>query len=200
MLSGAYLTHALAGAPFTLAEAQACLLASPLGARVTFEHSDAPSYLASTPLKFATAVLSHSLWYFPSQAAILDTFVALRKAGVRHLALAEWSLSIGHLDALPHLLSVLTQSLDVGPDSEANVRCPVSPAVLRRLAEQAGWTLSHEETLAQPSLRDGEWEAAAGRALRGETPLMQTHSDALTAACERTKSIACMDVWAAVFT
>lgn len=198
------LTHS--GSPYTLAQAQSTLLASPVfSGRLAFEHGDAGQALSRYPVAhFQTAVLAHSLWYFSSEDAVKATLMALRKAGVQCIALAEWSWSVSRLEAVPHLLAALTQTLV--PDDEANIRLPLSPAHIKQLAVEAGWTVAHEELLPSPTLKDGVWEVGSARAMgkpAAPTPsvALQRHLDALETCFDGRLSpsnVQTMDVWAAV--
>ncbi|KDN42488.1 hypothetical protein K437DRAFT_257821 [Tilletiaria anomala UBC 951] len=105
-------------------------------------------------------MLVHSIYYLPTAATFGSILDALHRSGAQHVFLAEWSLSIGDdLRALPHLLSVLLQSVE--PLSEGNIRTVLSPREMLKLSESAGWELIGSE-LMQPSddVQDGCWEAA----------------------------------------
>lgn len=163
------------------------------------------------PVLFQTAVFSHCLWYFLSEEDVKAAFMALKKAKVDHLAIAEWSLQVSRMEAVPHLLAALTHSLN--GDKEANVRLLLSPSAIKLLALEAGWKLSHEELVPSPKLKDGVWEVGGALAIKKElTNGQETRSENETAIIRHlealessvatlgsAKDVQTMDVWAAVF-
>ncbi|KAK2063017.1 SAM-dependent methyltransferase [Colletotrichum caudatum] len=158
------------GSPYTLAEAQAHILSSPYGARVTFHQSDAPGYLAAHPSEsFDSATLCHSLWYFPSAAAVSALFAALRSSGrVRRLCFAEYTLKAGNPSQKPHEMAVAVQRRlhelrgDKGFTlSQANVRGALDPDDMVALAQEAGWKLKERGVADTPGMLDGQWEVGA---------------------------------------
>jgi hypothetical protein len=168
--------------------------------------STAPELVKSQPLgAYSTAYFAHSLYYFPSFAALVDNFKALIHAGTKTLLLAEWSLSISSLAALPHLLAVLLQSIDPIPDG--NVRTVLSPAAYVDAAMRAGWNLVGSGTFTPAKeLEDGKWETGFARSVAKESKVyeegMKAHAGALEAsltseACSN--GVECMQVWTAVF-
>ncbi|UZJ51800.1 hypothetical protein CBS101457_001120 [Exobasidium rhododendri] len=147
------------GAPFTLKEAQTYLLNSPIAKNICFEsHQSAKEALECHEIDYYfSAIFVHSLWYFHSQTEVLDAFTAARRNGVKHLLIAEWDLSSKSKSSVPHMLAVLLQSNKAL--SHNNVRLPLSPLAIKRLANTAGWTVEHESTLTpEPELHDGRWE------------------------------------------
>jgi SAM-dependent methyltransferase len=204
------------GTPWTLGEAQSSLSTGPLREYICFKQTTAPALVASSPIgTYSVAYLAHSLYYFPSFSSLVQTFKSLLDAGVRTLLLAEWALSISRLAALPHLLSVLIQSME--PLTEGNVRTVLSPAAYVNAATQAGWDVVGSQTfMPAADLEDGKWEAKTAReigkqvvhAVSDRSPesvqleSLKAHADAL----ERSMSpdagvdgVECMDVWTAVF-
>jgi len=119
--------------------------------------------------------------------------------------LAEWSLSISNLAALPHLLAVLLQSIDPIPDG--NVRTVLSPASYIDAATQAGWKIVGSRTFTPAKeVEDGKWETGIARSVAQESKVcaegMNAHAAALQAsltseACS--EGVECMQVWTAVF-
>ncbi|KAF6821336.1 putative SAM dependent methyltransferase [Colletotrichum sojae] len=159
------------GSPYTLAQAQAHILASePYGARISFHRADAPSYVAAHPTEtFDSATLCHSLWYFPSAGAVSSLFSALYDSSrIRRLCFAEYCIKASRPDQVPHELAVEAQRRfhELREDrgftlQQANVRGAVDPESLVRLAEEAGWTLREKGTVDTPGMLDGRWEVAA---------------------------------------
>ncbi|EFQ32918.1 SAM-dependent methyltransferase [Colletotrichum graminicola] len=158
------------GSPYTLAESQAHILSSPYGARVTFHQSDAPGYLAAHPsASFDYATLCHSLWYFPSAAAVSALFEALHSSGrVGRLCFAEYSLKASTPSQKPHEMAVAVQRRfhqlrgDRGFTlSQANVRGALDPDDMVTLAQGAGWKLKKRGVVDTPGMLDGQWEVGA---------------------------------------
>ncbi|CAD6911386.1 unnamed protein product [Tilletia controversa] len=132
------------GAPMNLGQAQAILKSSAVGSRLDFVRGDVPSYFSKKPegtptISFEAAVVVHSLFYFPSEAALFESLTILRKANppIKHLCLAEWALTTSNPTAIPHLLAIFAQSFL--PKADANVQTIFSPVQLKKLAERAGW-------------------------------------------------------------
>ncbi|WYZ37544.1 hypothetical protein EsH8_II_001050 [Colletotrichum jinshuiense] len=155
------------GSPYTLAQAQAHILSSRYGGRIAFHQSDAPAYLAAHPsAEFDTATLCHSLWYFPSRAAVAALFAALHGSGrVRRLCFAEYSLRARRPSQAPHRAAVEAQRRfhalreDRGFTlHQANVRGALDPEDMVGLAEEAGWKLRERGTAETPGMLDGQWE------------------------------------------
>jgi len=215
------------GAPLTLGQAQAILTTSAIGSRLTFRQADVPSFYGSaTPAHQEAhdiALLVHCLFYFPSEADLLTTLTTLRTRGqVKHLCLAEWSLSTSHPTAIPHLLAILAQAYL--PEADANIRTIFSPEQLRALAQKAGWKLRTESVLPNPDVQDGRWEVgmtlhlqqerngsgAAGSESTGGGDEQARAPATFSAMCDSirahlpdpsgsAKGVTCVDVWTAVF-
>jgi hypothetical protein len=122
---------------------------------------------------------------------------------------AEWSLSISQIEALPHLLAVLIQGV-LKLDESANVRLPLPPKDIIRIAGEAGWTLSQQSILSSPKLKDGEWEVYAAQSVikeyqsnsKDQDASLDAHVAALEGSLSRLESknkVKTMDVWAGVF-
>lgn len=206
----------------TLGEAQESIRNGPFGSWLSFHRSTTDAHIASQVHgAYSTAYFAHSLYYFPSAAALLQTFKSLRGAGVHTLLLAEWSLSISSLAALPHLLSVLLQS--IAPTEDGNIRTVLSPESYIDLAKQAGWELvGYRIITPSDKLEDGKWESRFARevAENVESDQLETltnserndetvrlasvraHASAFEASVRAVGDVEntrCMDVWAAVF-
>ena len=207
------------GAPYTLQEAQRFILEGALKDTVEFSQNDGPGFLeahaTSGKQPVDTVVMVHSIYYLPKTSTLSDIFRACRIHKVADLLLAEWSLQISSLDALPHLLSVLTQ--DISPEHEANIRTVFTPAKIVELANAEGYELVYEKVITPPKeMQDGAWETGGTRHRSKDLKQMeanneehrilqsfQTHLDALNAAVGRlpngkVKETRCMDVWTGV--
>lgn len=81
------------GSPETLGEAQARILASDIGSRISFDQSGPIEFLKSvTEGAYDVAVFVHSSWYFSSPDELKKTFAMLRGKAKR-LCVAEYALS-----------------------------------------------------------------------------------------------------------
>ncbi|EST06854.1 hypothetical protein PSEUBRA_003854 [Kalmanozyma brasiliensis GHG001] len=197
------------GAPYTLQQAQDVL--SQAYPNLSFVLGKTAQEVLAT-LTVDTVMLSHSMWYFPSAHVLKETFIAIREAGVKHLLLAEWALSISHPDALPHLLAVLLQGQS--PVQGGNVQLVLSPMQIKALAREAGWKVDREVTFAPAEkLQDGGWEVDIARDAAQEAAKMdcegyatkqklqqsvETTKNAMEEAVVRIGRVRCMDVWTAL--
>ncbi|CDU24379.1 uncharacterized protein SPSC_03750 [Sporisorium scitamineum] len=202
------------GSPYTLQQAQAELAHSTLRENLSFIRGKTAPQVLETQ-RFDTVILAHSLWYFPSGQELKRTFEAIRKAGVKHLLLAEWAMSASHPDALPHLLAALLQGQS--PVEGGNIQTPISPQQVKHIATEAGWNFKRELTfLPSDRLQDGGWEvdmakdaadAAAKFDAKGDRTAqkLQQSVQATRYALEQAvgrigKRTRSMDVWTAVLT
>ncbi|KAJ0295952.1 hypothetical protein COL5a_011626 [Colletotrichum fioriniae] len=159
------------GSPYTLAQSQSHISSSPYGAAITFHQSDAPFYLTSHPSEiFDAATLCHSLWYFPSGAAISSLFEALYRSNISKLCFAEYALRARTAAQKPHELAVAAQkrfyALRAGAEKgfsldQGNVRGALAPEEIVVLAEGAGWKVRERGVVDTPGLLDGQWEVGA---------------------------------------
>jgi ubiquinone/menaquinone biosynthesis C-methylase UbiE len=239
------------GAPETLGHAQDRLKSSDIGRFVEFHRAEPIDFLLSghgiavekpegSAYKenhvFDVAILCHSLWYFKSSSKILETFSAVGKR-CKRLCVVEWSLSTSTStsasnqseneydsgEAYPHILAALTRATCEAhiPNSKENIRTPISPAGIKELAREAGWTLESER-LVTPSagLDDARWEIymllhededggsafikrarehiEEGSVIMLLESMLESVKSAVTAAGGKEK-VRCMDVWVGTF-
>ncbi|KAI0309346.1 S-adenosyl-L-methionine-dependent methyltransferase [Amylostereum chailletii] len=147
------------GDPYTLGEAQAHLVAGPLGPRLTFVQADPIAFLESSPTTYDAVVLVLCLWYFPSPQVIRDTLAAAARRAPT-VFVAEWALE-GPEGQSAHVLAALAQAaLEAhSPSPSSNIRIAVSPAKIRQLAKEAGMKVEKEATVkAGETVLDGKWE------------------------------------------
>jgi hypothetical protein len=217
----------LAGAPYTLGQAQDYISQGPLGRQITWVQQAPFEYLSSLnsavqtsapDVEFDGVVLAHCLWYFSSPSLVLSTLRELRRHA-KLLFLAEWSLSASDPAAQPHLLAALAQAaLECHKvESESNVRTVLSPKRLTELALAAGWKLSDESRMpGGDGLLDGVWEVGACLSPAFSREVEEVITDerergvvvALRDACEASlegasdgrRRVRVMDVWCATFT
>ncbi|UNI23355.1 hypothetical protein JDV02_009180 [Purpureocillium takamizusanense] len=167
------------GSPFTIGQAQECILKSALGSRIDFRRGDAEAVLnpagdahddsrASAAAPFDAAILCHSLWYFDSAEDIRHLFSLLAKARVPQIYLAEWKGEATHVQQEPHSLAARTQAFlhSQKPTGrpwsvvEANVRAAFPAADILQMAEAVGWRTASKGDVAAPTdMMDGHWEA-----------------------------------------
>jgi len=149
------------GAPLTLGEASADLAASTVGSRlnirIPFSILDKPGLLDGQ--RFDGAVLAHCSWYFADAPTLLRTLGRLKDFSER-LYFAEWMLVPNKSEQLAHFLSVVIQGQVEAyrSSSTSNVRSPFSPAMLKSLIAQAGWTIDREDIVESDELQDSKWE------------------------------------------
>jgi SAM-dependent methyltransferase len=208
-----------------LKDAQAHILSSPLGERITFHHASATGYAETYQgEKYDYIVLAHCIWYFESPAI----FPALVKALAPHLAkgtklcVAEWSLRSSSLASVPHVLTAILRSLIEAKRPEpsgANIRTVLSPKqITDAITEGSGLKLVKEVTMEtkEEGMKDGYWEvdytlrkrgADLGRFIEGKVPeaervAIEGMYDAVQSTVDQiggVKGVRCMDFWGAVF-
>ncbi|PVH82316.1 S-adenosyl-L-methionine-dependent methyltransferase [Cadophora sp. DSE1049] len=165
------------GSPSTLAQAQAHILSTSLGPRITFQFIDPLLYLSTyTGPAYDYIVLSHCIYYFASPTHLPILLTSLLPHTTT-LCLAEWSLHASSLPQVPHvqtalLLSWLETKRPVS--SGGNIRTVLSPAqiVSAVLSTNAlnpkldgdaapSFKLHKQATLpSHPGLQDGFWEVS----------------------------------------
>jgi len=152
------------GAPITIGDSAAFLLASPLGARVEmrFEVDVLDDEVRFAAEEFDHVVLSHCAWYFDSVAQVEQVLRRVRP-WARRLCFAEWDLRPDTVDQVPHLLSVLVQGQieAMGVRGDGNVRTPFSRETLLRGLDRTGWTPTAERRMDTSALQDADWEIGA---------------------------------------
>lgn len=132
------------GSPYTLAQAQAHLSASPVGSRITWHRAAPEAFLQQTQTQtWDVAVLAHCIWYFASPQVLASILGALRGRAA-HVCVAEYALQATEPAAAPHVLAALATGLleSHKPESrsEANIRSPMGPSAIVGVAMEAGWT------------------------------------------------------------
>ena len=165
------LTSDTLGSPITLGESQAHLSASPLGHRINFIRASPSDYLSNLTnldepvLTYTHVVLFHSLWYFASPS-VFPTILRNLQAHVTSdatLCIAEYALQAGSLNAVPHVLAALAQTmLEAGGtgESQRNVRTVVGPGWIKEKTQKEGWVVRDEMVVIPPNnMADGRWEA-----------------------------------------
>lgn len=153
------------GAPFTLGQAQGHLSRGPVGERITWHQADPVGFLAeaSPSRKWDVAVLAHCIWYFRS-ADQLGAVLAALKGRVARVVVAEYAFHASETEAVPHVLATLARAaLEAHrKDSKENIQTPLSPAAVRELAEQEGWTVVGQgKVVPERELSDGLWEVGS---------------------------------------
>ncbi|KAF2180670.1 S-adenosyl-L-methionine-dependent methyltransferase [Zopfia rhizophila CBS 207.26] len=150
------------GSPFTLRQAQEKLKVSEVGEMITFHQAEPLQILKDVAEgeKYDAIVLCHCIWYFSNREEVSNTLKAA-KGRARKLCIAEWSLSSPHLSAQPHILAALTRGTCEAhiPDSDQNIRSPLSPSTIMNLAKEAGWKVQ-TDVIVSPGedLEDAKWE------------------------------------------
>jgi SAM-dependent methyltransferase len=161
------------GAPVTVGDSAAFLMASPLGERVEmrFQVDVLDEAVDFADGEFDHVVLSHCAWYFDSLDQV-DRVLRRVRPWARRLCFAEWDLRPRSLDQVPHLLAVLVQGqIEAGGvRGDGNVRTPFSREALLRGLARTGWVVTGERATDAAGLRDADWEIAACLHL-AESPL-----------------------------
>jgi hypothetical protein len=156
----------LVGRPITVSKARSHIKSSAYGSRIQFHALDPLDYLAHNPnTHFSAVVLSHSLWYFASQSAILATFEALFRVTSR-LCIAEYGFSASLPQQIPHVWAAHGHALNYSLMSEhqrqvltPNIRCAATPTDIRSLAEETGFVVEREGiVIPAEEVEDGSWE------------------------------------------
>lgn len=152
------------GAPFTLAQAQAHLSASPVGDRITWHYADPVEFLVEQSTKsWDLVVFAHCIWYFASPDVLANMLTQLRGRAKR-LLVAEYALAATERSAVPHVLAAVARAtLEAHNEtSDANIRCLLSPGDIKTVASRAGWVLEQEGiVIPADGLLDGHWETSA---------------------------------------
>ncbi|KAJ4249754.1 hypothetical protein NW762_012095 [Fusarium torreyae] len=202
------------GAPYTLGQAQEHISKGDMGGRVRFWQKNLEELLAETgEKKWDYAVFVHCLWYLDEEDTLARMFKAL-KGRVSKVCIAEYSMKASEPAAVPHVLAALTRAtLEAqNPESDANIRCLLTPPDIKKIAEHAGWEIEQEVNLVpHDSLQDGGWEVEA---VKDESFLddvekyveenrvkiiLRSGREAVIRAAEELgeKKVRTMDVWAA---
>ncbi|RGP69220.1 sam-dependent methyltransferase [Fusarium longipes] len=149
------------GAPYTLGQAQEHIAKGALGDRITFWKKQLQEFLSETgDRKWDCAVLVHCIWYLDSEETLTQMLKAL-KGRVKKVCIAEYSMQASEPGAVPHVLAAVAQATLAAhnPESEANIRCILTPPDIKRIAEQTGWKVEEEVTVVPDDrLQDGMWE------------------------------------------
>jgi SAM-dependent methyltransferase len=166
------------GAPVTLGQSAAHLLAGPLGSRMEIRFAT-DVLTASFPADaFDHVVLSQCSWYFASYEQLRDT-LARTRPWARRLCLSEWDLRPTSVEQVPHLLAVLAQGqIEAGGSrGEGNIRTVFGRDDLHRAAEDAGWRIEAAQTVEATGMQDADWEIAAILDYVSDTERMSALSD-----------------------
>ena len=151
------------GAPITLGDSARYLQQSKLGKQLKMEFNvDVLSAEIDFPENsFDYIVFSHCSWYLKSFEELEGILKRARKWG-GILCFAEWDSRIQMIEQYPHFLAVLIQSQYecFKESSLSNVRTLFTPADVRRVVENVGWTITNEQSIHSPLLQDAEWEIA----------------------------------------
>jgi SAM-dependent methyltransferase len=149
------------GKPETLGQAQARLSSLDIGPQISFHQSGPISWLEEKEQDtYDAAVLCHCLWYFASVEEVRNVFKAARGKAKR-LCIAEWALQAQANNGHTHVLTALARATCEShiPDSTQNIRTPLHPVQIKKIAEEVGWSSVQEETWAPgPGLEDAKWE------------------------------------------
>ncbi|KAF5621121.1 SAM-dependent methyltransferase [Fusarium tjaetaba] len=202
------------GAPYTLGQAQEHIAQGALGGRVKFWQAQLEDFLKETgDKKWDYAVFVHCLWYLDAPETLTRMLKALR-GRVDRVCIAEYAMKASEPAAVPHLLAAMTRATFEAqrPESEANIRCLLSPPDIKNIAEDAGWKIEREtDIIPHAGLQDGGWEVGDVRSMsflddiqqyvtdRKVRMVVKSGREAVIRAVEGLdgKRVQTMDVWAA---
>jgi ubiquinone/menaquinone biosynthesis C-methylase UbiE len=149
------------GAPTTLGQAQEHITQGSMGDRVKFWQRQLDDFLVETgEKKWDYAVLVHCLWYLDGEETLARMLNVL-KGRVGKVCIAEYAMKASAPAAVPHVLAALTRATFEAQKSEsdANIRCLITPPDIKKIAEQAGWKVERENYIVpDENLQDGSWE------------------------------------------
>ncbi|KAE9378646.1 hypothetical protein N431DRAFT_396438 [Stipitochalara longipes BDJ] len=208
-----------------LKDAQAHILASPIGSRITFHRATATAYAESYQgEKYDYIVLAHCIWYFAHPSLFPELVRALTPhlASGTKLCVAEWALRSSSLASVPHVLTAILRSLIEAKRPEpsgANIRAVLSPKQIRdAILGNSELRVVREGTMEtmEKGMKDGYWEvdytlrkrgADLGRFVEGKVPEAERVAieglyDSIQATVDQiggVEGVRCMDFWAAVF-
>jgi SAM-dependent methyltransferase len=209
------------GSPETLGQAQTRVISHDIGTRIAFHQSHPVSWLEGREGdSYDVAIMCHCLWYFASKDEVRRVLEAA-KGKAKHLCIAEWALQAMGKQGQTHILTALVRGTCEShiPNSTQNIRTPLHPAQIKRVAEEAGWTLIREDIWApDPRLEDAKWEAgmllqddgrkflerarsnvAEKRVLVLLESMVNAVKNAKTKEDQESQGLSCMDVWTGVF-
>ena len=203
------------GAPYTLAQAQGHLSQGAIGSRISWHRADPVDFLKEQGDKtWDVAVLAHCIWYFKSPEALAEILAAL-KGRVSKILVAEHAMQATEKAAIPHLLSTLARAtLEAHRgNSNENIQNPLSPAGIKEIAVQEGWTVKGESIVVpEQGLSDGFWETGTVKSEKFLVTIEQAVSDSRVklllrsardavlssiAAIGELKNVRTMDTWVA---
>lgn len=145
------------GAPTTLGQAHAYIQQSSIGERMTF-HLETDFLTFTPPADIDIVVLSHCSWYFASREQLVAYFTRMHDMNVR-VCVAEWDMAFTHLEQRSHFCAASILALYSSfIDNDGNIQHVWSKEQLRSMAQQAGFTLTHETIVDARFLQDGAWE------------------------------------------
>jgi len=149
------------GTPETLGQAHSRIKDYDIGSRINFLHTTPTAHLESVNEgAYDVAVLCHCLWYFSSREDVKATLKAL-KTKAKKLVIAEHGLKSSSREGDAHILAAMTRAACEAhiPDSDHNIRTPISPADIQKICVELGWRLMAEEwTTPHAGLEDARWE------------------------------------------
>jgi ubiquinone/menaquinone biosynthesis C-methylase UbiE len=209
-----------------LKDAQSHILTTPLGARISFHHATATSYVEQyAGPAYDYIVLAHSLWYFENPAVLPELLAALAPhlSPNTRLCIAEWSLRASSPASTPHVWTALLRALLEAKrpvPSAANIRTVLSPSQVKNIVTSLSPLKLIRDAImpTNQGMQDGFWEVSYTLRKReadiqrlvdtgvGDAERVQAEAyfDALQHAVdslgeERVEGVRSMDFWAAVF-
>ena len=145
------------GAPLTLAQAHAKVLASPLGSRISFHLETDFTSFESTET-FDAIVFSHCSWYFHDQRQLGNYFAKAKKLAPT-IFFAEWDMNYTKESQRGHFLAVSLIALHSQfVENDGNIQQVLDRAQIELLLKNAHFTNFEHHTVEATYLQDGTWE------------------------------------------
>ncbi|KAH6886876.1 putative SAM-dependent methyltransferase [Thelonectria olida] len=202
------------GSPFTLREAQEHISQSKVGDRVSWHCIQPMEFLQVHGNEtWDYAVFSHCIWYFDEPNTLGGMLQAL-KCRVKEVLIAEYALTATEKAAEPHVLAAVARATleAYNHDSEANIRCLLSPQAIKDISNAQGWNINREEVVVPDAgLLDGRWEVGSVKSSEfleeidisvkdaKISTVLRSSRDAIISAIEKLdgEDLRTMDVWVA---
>jgi ubiquinone/menaquinone biosynthesis C-methylase UbiE len=149
------------GAPETIGQATSKIKDGELGSRVSFRFmcNVLDPGIEFSKEQFDAVVLAHSSWYFADVAQFSHVFDRVREWSDT-LLFAEWNLRPASNQQIAHYLAIRIQAqLECfKPESQSNVRLPMSEEWANELIQASGWQLDRQALPDTRDLQDADWE------------------------------------------
>lgn len=157
------------GAPITLGEASEIISKSPLGQTIDFYYeTDFLQFDIQQP--FDVAVLSHCSWYFHSPE-ILEAYLKKLNKVAKRVCFAEWDIDYTLPSQRAHFCAANILALYTAfVEDDGNIQNLFHQSHIKKIMQNTGFTITHEQTIDASFLQDGQWEVDYSNYLLNEFP------------------------------